>query len=115
MLWALVGIGIVVGFAAVLLWFVEGIAKLIGSRRTWMLFLVGLPLVCSVGISVWQWERLIWWERIVYPLSGPSVMILLLFGGFVAINPPDAILLVYTLLQRGWRLMMGWLGAAPRA
>jgi len=107
-LWMIVGL---FGGAALLLWLLEGVAKLIGGRTTWMLFLVVVPLAVSVALSLSNWERLVWWERILYPLSGPVGVAALLFFGFAALNPADAILVVLGLGRRVWRFVRGQKGA----
>lgn len=93
--------------AAVFLWLVEGVAKLIGGRNTWLLFLGVIPLVVSWVYSLHNWEHLAWWQRLLYPLAGPVLAGALLLLAFAAINPIDAVLLVGGMLRSAWRWSTG--------
>ena len=96
-------VGLVVALAAAFLWGVEGTAKLMGRRNSWLLFLVGIPLAISTAFALSNWERLTWWERLASTVSGPVIAGGLLFGAFAALNPADALLLLCTGVRSGWR------------
>lgn len=100
------GLGLVVGVAAAILWLVEAVAKRFGSKNTWLLFVVVMPLAISLAITLLNWEGLVWWERLAYTFSGPLVAVALLFVGFAVFNPADALLLLCTLIGSGWRSLM---------
>lgn len=97
-------IGLLVGVSAAILWVVEAVAKLMGGRNTWLLFLVAVPFSISLAVTLLNWEKLVWWERLAYSLSGPLVAVALLFAGYAAFNPADAVLLLCTLIRSGWRV-----------
>ena len=99
-------LGLLVGVAAALLWVVEAVAKVIGGRNTWLVFLVAIPFAVSLAVTVLSWEKLVWWERLAYSLSGPLVAVALLFAAFAAFNPGDAALFLWALVQSGWRICM---------
>lgn len=82
------------GVAAAILWTTERVAAVIGGRWTSALLLLVLPLAVSVAVSVSVWDELVWWQRLLCPLSGPPLTLALLFAGFMALNPADAIALV---------------------
>ena len=93
--------------AVVFLWLVEGVAKLIGGRNTWLVFLGVIPLAASFMYSLHNWEHLVWWQRLLYPLAGPALIGALLIFAFAAINPADAVLLVGGILRSAWRWSTG--------
>ena len=93
--------------AAVVLWLVERLAKLIGGRNTWLLLIGGIPLAFSLLYSFHNWDLLSWWQRLLYPLAGPFLATVLLLLGFAAVNPADAVLLVGGGLRRAWRWVAG--------
>ena len=93
--------------AAVFLWLVEGVAKLIGGRNTWLVVLGVIPLVASFIYSLHNWEHLAWWQRLLYPLAGPALASALILFAFAAINPADAVLLVGGILRGAWHWSTG--------
>ena len=96
-----------VAIAAGFLWLIDGVAKLVGGRKTSLLLLGVIPLAVSLTYSLHNWEHLAWWQRLLYPLSGPVLASALLFLGFAAINPADAVLLVGELLRGAGRWLTG--------
>ena len=93
--------------AAIFLWLVEGVAKLIGGRNTWWLFLGLIPLVVGLLYSLHNGAHLVWWQRVLYPLAGPVLAGALLLLAFAAINPVDALLLVGGVLRCAWHWSTG--------
>jgi hypothetical protein len=93
--------------AAGVLWLFESIARRIGGRNTWLLFLGIIPVAFSLMYSIHNWEHLVWWERIVYPLAGPVLAAALLLAAFAAINPADAVILLGGAIRGTWRWLTG--------
>ena len=91
-----------VAVSAGILWLVEGIAKLIGGR-TWLIFVGAVPLVLSLMYCYYSWGQLSWWQRILFPLSGPVLAGAVLMLGFAAVNPAGACLLVAGSIGYLWR------------
>ncbi|AYQ28777.1 MULTISPECIES: hypothetical protein [unclassified Polaromonas] len=93
-------IAILVGLAAGFLWGIERIAKRIGGRNTWLLFLVGLPLVAGVMVAWLNRTELAWWQLVLYPLVAPFVASAVLLLAYAAVNPYALIALVGALCRR---------------
>ena len=100
--------------AALFLWLVEGVAKLIGGRNTGLFFLGFIPFVVGLVYSLHNGAHLAWWQRLLYPLAGPVLAVALLLLAFAAFNPVDAVLLVGGMLRRAWCFSTGKNRRAPR-
>jgi len=93
-------LAILVGTAAAILWLVERIAKCIGGRNTWLLLLVGIPLVVSAVTTYLNRAELAWWQLVLLPLAGPVIAAGFLLLAYTAVNPFALIALAGALCQR---------------
>lgn len=94
MLGVLASIAIVLGLAASLLWFLEYIVKQIGPRNVWLLLLVVFPISAGSALAYCNRDELVWWQMLLYSLTGPVVVAGLLLMGFAAVNPFAVITLI---------------------
>ncbi len=90
---------------AAVLRFVEGVAKLIGGRNTWLAVLALRSARSKLHVLPLQLGASVWWQRLLYPLCPRLVGALLLFA-FAAINPADAVL-GGGILRSAWRWSTG--------
>ena len=106
MLEVIATIGSVFALAALVLWSIEALARLIGGKRTTILLVVVLPLLGGLAVAYLNRASLQWWEFIVYPLAGPLIVGGVIVMGYVAVSPfgiPDMLGLVCGLAGRGYR------------
>ncbi len=80
-------IGGLVAAAALFLWAVERIAKKIGGRRAWALFLVGVPMAIGATAAYVGREQLQWWEILAYTLGAPIAVFLVLLAALLVLLP----------------------------
>ncbi len=106
MLEVIVAIGSVLALAALVLWSIEALARLIGGKRTTVLLVGVLPFLAGSAVAYLDRASLQWWEFIVYPLAGPLIVGGVIIMGYVAVSPfgiPDMLGLVCALVGRGYR------------
>ena len=93
----------VIALAAAVLWLIEAARRLIGSHRTWLLFLGVLPFSLGVVVAYLNRAKWSWWELMLVPAAAPIAVALFLLACLVALNPFDALYVAGTALQAGWR------------
>ncbi len=99
-------VGGMIALAALLLWSIEALAKLIGGKRTAVLLLGVLPSLAGLAIAYLNRSTLRWWEFIAYPLAGPLIVFGVIIMGYLAVSPfgiPDILGLVCSLVGRGFK------------
>ena len=94
------GIGGVVAFAAAFLWIIEKIARFIGGRNTWLLFLVALPFLGGAFLAYANRVELKWWQILTFPFVAPMITTLVLTACIMVINPFDTISLLCASVKR---------------
>ena len=106
LLYVLATVAGVIAFAAGLLWLIEAIAKLIGGRNTWLLFLGAIPCLIGIAVAVLSWNSLPWWQAMLLPVAAPVATTVFLGVCLVLINPVDGVFGVLGLLRSGWQYLV---------
>jgi hypothetical protein len=88
--------------AALILWVIEGVAKLIGSRTAWIVLAGVLPFLIGTAVAIANRDTLVWWQLVAYPFAGPLLVFVLLIAGVLAVNPFAILELICMTVSRLW-------------
>ncbi|RZI62549.1 MAG: hypothetical protein EOP37_03035 [Rubrivivax sp.] len=100
MLDLILSIAFVVGLAAGIIRLIELCAQRLGSPNTWLIFLVGVPMLMGAIVGYLKRADMAWWQMALSPVVSPAIVAVVLLVGYAAANPFDLLALMGSGLRR---------------